>query len=174
MAEQEHRTLGQVCFEGMWRAQSAATGAYGLQWADVPADVRSWWEAGGAAVKGVVLAEQGEPTGPQDMAHATLMRDRAIRELKEAVQDISRACVYRDALAQSLEGIRGGRRARRRASSGMDEQTVTCGACGEAVVVVGYDGDGRPFVREHCPVCGEAVDMPDATEPYYSLAESPR
>jgi acetone carboxylase gamma subunit len=38
----------------------------------------------------------------------------------------------------------------------------------------GYDGDGRPFVREQCPDCGAALDVPDATEPWYSLAESPR
>jgi hypothetical protein len=52
----------------------------------------------------------------------------------------------------------------------MSEQAVVCGACGEAVVVVGYDGDGRPFVREHCPGCGAALDVPDEPESYYSLA----
>jgi rRNA maturation protein Nop10 len=56
----------------------------------------------------------------------------------------------------------------------MSEQEVVCSECGEAVVVVGYDGDGRPFVREQCPDCGAALDVPDATEPWYSLAEPPR
>lgn len=36
----------------------------------------------------------------------------------------------------------------------MSEQAVVCSECGETVVVVGYDGDGRPFRREHCPTCG--------------------
>jgi ribosomal protein S27AE len=56
----------------------------------------------------------------------------------------------------------------------MSEQAVLCSGCGETVVVAGYDGDGRPFVREQCTDCGAAVDVPDETEPYYSLAESPR
>jgi endogenous inhibitor of DNA gyrase (YacG/DUF329 family) len=51
---------------------------------------------------------------------------------------------------------------------------VLCGGCGETVVVVGYDGDGRPFVREQCPDCGAAVDVPDETEPYYPLSLEPR
>lgn len=56
----------------------------------------------------------------------------------------------------------------------MSEQAVLCGECGEVVVVVGHDGDGRPFVRERCPTCGSEVDVPDETEPWYSLAEPPR
>jgi hypothetical protein len=69
MGEQERISLGQVCFEAMWQAQHAATGASMLHWADVrPADVRLWWEAGAAAVKAAVLAEQGALTGPKGMA----------------------------------------------------------------------------------------------------------
>jgi endogenous inhibitor of DNA gyrase (YacG/DUF329 family) len=56
----------------------------------------------------------------------------------------------------------------------MSEQAVLCSECGETVVVVGYDGDGRPFVREQCPFCSAPCDAEDEQESYYSLAEPPR
>jgi hypothetical protein len=105
MSEQEHKTLGQVCFERMWQAQGAATGAGIVQWAGVRPDVRAWWESAAAAVKAAVLAEQDTPQRLKDMDHATKMRDRAIRELKEGLAAINRAFVYRDALEQELAEI---------------------------------------------------------------------
>jgi endogenous inhibitor of DNA gyrase (YacG/DUF329 family) len=56
----------------------------------------------------------------------------------------------------------------------MGEEQVVCSACGAEVVVRGLDGDGRPFVRAWCPECDAEVDVPDAVEGYYSLAESAR
>jgi endogenous inhibitor of DNA gyrase (YacG/DUF329 family) len=56
----------------------------------------------------------------------------------------------------------------------VSEQAVVCSGCGETVVVVGYDGDGRPFRREQCPDCDAEVDVPDETEGSYPLAEPPR
>jgi endogenous inhibitor of DNA gyrase (YacG/DUF329 family) len=51
---------------------------------------------------------------------------------------------------------------------------VQCSVCGLMMTPRGYDGDGRPFVQERCPDCDAEADVPDETDAYYSLAESPR
>ncbi len=56
----------------------------------------------------------------------------------------------------------------------MGEQQVICSACGAQVVVRGLDGDGRPFTRTACQDCGAEVDLPDAVDDWYSLAEPAR
>jgi DNA-directed RNA polymerase subunit RPC12/RpoP len=52
----------------------------------------------------------------------------------------------------------------------MGEQETVCDGCGERVVVAGLDGDGRPFVRQQCSECDEALDQTEEQDRYYSLA----
>lgn len=73
MSEQEHKTLGQLCFEAMGQAQSAAPGAHEMRWADVRPAVRLWWEAAAAAV---VRAEQEGLRGSDAQAGT---KERALR-----------------------------------------------------------------------------------------------
>lgn len=86
MSGQEHKTLGQVCFEEMWQAQHAATGASVLHWADVRPALRLWWESAAAAVKAAVLAEQEGLRGSDAKAGT---KERALR-----VYNVVSATVY--------------------------------------------------------------------------------